>query len=255
MTGASTITSRSEAFGYDGGGIVLEVETLLFDVFGTVVDWRTSIIREVRAFADRTGTALDAAELADAWRGLYDPYLARVRSGAEPWTPLDDLHLRSLRQVLAECGLDGLPEEAVRDLALAWRRLDPWPESPAALRRLRERFVVAPVSNGNVALMVHLARYAGLAWDAVLGAEPARAYKPDPAVYLTAAAMLRLPPERCLMVAAHNQDLHAAGALGFRTAFVHRPHEFGPRRRGETLDDSYDIVAADLASLADQLLD
>ena len=227
---------------------------LLFDVFGTVVDWRTSIIREVDAFAAQNGIALDAAVFADAWRGLYQPYMERVRSGAEPWTPLDDLHLRSLRQLLAERGLDDLPEDAVLDLSLAWRRLDPWPESPAALRRLRERSIVVPVSNGNVALMVHLARHADLTWDTILGAEPARAYKPDPAVYRTAAAMLRLPPERCMMVAAHNGDLRAAAAVGLRTAFVHRPLEFGPERQGETAEGTYDFVAADLADLADQLL-
>jgi 2-haloacid dehalogenase len=239
-----------------GGAIVAGgVAALLFDVFGTVVDWRASIVREVRAFAAQHGIDLEAEAFADAWRGLYQPSMERVRSGAEPWLALDDLHLRSLHQLLAERGLDGLPEEAVLDLSLAWRRLDPWPESPAALRRLRERYVVAPVSNGNVALMVHLARHADLTWDAILGAEPARAYKPDPAVYLTAAALLRLPPERCLMVAAHNGDLCAAGALGFRTAFVHRPLEFGPERQGETPDGAYDFVAEDLADLADRLLD
>jgi 2-haloacid dehalogenase len=231
------------------------VDALLFDVFGTVVDWRASIVREVRDFAARMELDLDADAFADAWRGLYQPYMERVRSGAEPWTPLDDLHLRSLQQLLAEGEINDLSEEAVVDLSLAWRRLDPWPESPAALHRLRERYVVAPVSNGNVALMVHLARHAGLTWDAILGAEPARAYKPDPAVYRTAAALLRLPPERCLMVAAHNGDLRAAGALGFRTAFVHRPREFGPERPGETPDGDYDLVASDLAALADRLPD
>ena len=237
-----------------GDAMAWDIAALFFDVFGTVVDWRTSIIREVEAFVAAMAIDLDAAAFADAWRGLYQPYMERVRTGAEPWTPLDDLHLRSLRQLLAERGLNDLPEEAVVDLSLAWRRLDPWPDSPAALRRLRQRYLVGPVSNGNVALMVHLARYADLPWDAILGAEPARAYKPDPAVYRTAAALLRLPPERCLMVAAHNGDLRAAAAVGLRTAFVHRPLEFGPERSGEMPDGAYDIVAADLADLADQLL-
>jgi 2-haloacid dehalogenase len=177
-----------------------------------------------------------------------------VRSGRRPWVRLDDLHRENLAQVLAELGLGGLDEGQLEHLTRAWHRLDSWPDVVAGLARLRRRFILATLSNGNVALMVNLARHAGLTWDAVLGAEVAQAYKPLPAVYLRTADYLGLPPAACMMVAAHTDDLVAAGAQGFHTAFVARPHEHGPAQtKDRAAAHNFDIVAADFGDLADQL--
>ncbi|MEM6490725.1 MAG: haloacid dehalogenase type II [Pseudomonadota bacterium] len=227
---------------------------LFFDVFGTVVDWRTSVIREGEAFGRRFGLSLDWAAFADAWRGRYQPQMETVRSGRRPWAKLDTLHRESLDALLTEAGVDGVPSTAVDDFNLAWHRLDPWPDSAAGLARLKRRCILATLSNGNVSLMVDLARRGGLPWDAILGAEVCRAYKPAPDAYLRSAALLDLAPSAVMMVAAHNDDLAAAAALGFRTAFVARPTEHGP---GQTVDlaptGDYDVVAADFLDLAKQL--
>lgn len=229
---------------------------LLFDVFGTCVDWRSSIVREGRALGERLGLGeVDWPGLADAWRGRYQPQMETVRSGARPWTNLDVLHRESLDAVLAGAGLAGRVPEAERaELTLAWHRLDPWPDAAEGLRRLGRRFVVAPNSNGHIALLVNLSRWAGLRWDAILGAEIARAYKPLPEVYLRSVEALGLEPAQAMMVAAHNGDLAAAGACGLRTAFVPRPTEHGP---GQTTDlrpaHPVDLVATDFLDLAAQL--
>jgi 2-haloacid dehalogenase len=230
------------------------VRALTFDVFGTVVDWRRSIVREGEALGRARGLHVDWARFADAWRGLYQPQLERVRSGQAPWTPLDALHREALDRLLAESRITGLTEAEIDHLNRAWHRLDPWPDTVPGLQRLKRRFVLATLSNGNVALIVNMARHAGLPWDAVLGAEVARHYKPQPEAYLTTAALLGLAPAQCMMVAAHNGDLAAAAGLGFRTAFVARPTEHGP---GQTTDlapaRAWDVVADSFVDLAARL--
>ena len=220
------------------------MRALFFDVFGTCVDWRTSVRRELRA----RGLP---EELADDWRARYQPQLETVRSGEREWVDLDVLHREALDRLLAERGLTVAdPDELTR----AWHRLDPWPDVVPGLTALKARFVIAPCSNGHIAQSVNLAKHAGLPWDVILGAEVARAYKPQPAVYLRSAAALKLAPSEITMVAAHNGDLKAARALGFGTAFVPRPAEHGP---GQTSDlepsAEWDVVARDFAELADRL--
>ena len=231
-----------------------EIRALTFDVFGTVVDWRSSLIREGDAFGREHGLTLDWARFADAWRGLYQPMLERVRSGSLPWTKLDDLHRMALDRLLAEFGVHGLAERDVDHLNRAWHRLDPWPDAVPGLTRLKRRFVLATLSNGNVALIVNMARRAGLPWDAVLGAEVAKHYKPQPQAYLTTAALLGLEPPQCLMVAAHNNDLAAAAKIGYHTAFVPRPTEYGPAQTTDlTPGQAWDVVAASFVDLAARL--
>jgi 2-haloacid dehalogenase len=225
----------------------LSLKALLFDVFGTCVDWRTSVAREA------TALGLPGERVADAWRARYQPQLETVRSGGREWVTLDVLHREALDDVLGELGLQ-LGEGARDELTLAWHRLDPWPDTVAGLTRLKRRFVIAPCSNGHIAQSVNLARHAGLPWDAILGAEIAHAYKPDPRVYRASVAALGLEPSEVMMVAAHNGDLHAAAACGLRTAFVARPREHGPGQRGDLhADDGVDVEAADLEALADLL--
>jgi 2-haloacid dehalogenase len=218
-------------------------KALFFDVFGTCVDWRSTIARAGAALG------LDAS-FADDWRGRYQPQLETVRSGARPWTILDVLHREALDDVLAAHGAE-LPAAQRDELNRVWHRLDPWPDTVAGLHALKERCVIAPVSNGNIALLVDMAKHAGLPWDAILGAELARAYKPQPEVYLRSAEALGIAPGEAMMVAAHNDDLVAAGALGLMTAFVPRPLEHGP---GQTSDlraaETYDVVATDFIDLA-----
>ena len=231
-----------------------EIAALTFDVFGTVVDWRSSLVREGEAFGRAHGLTVDWVRFADAWRGLYQPMLERVRSGSLPWTKLDDLHRMALDRLLAEFGIHKLPEADVDHLNRAWHRLEPWPDAVAGLTRLKRRFVLATLSNGNVALIVNMARHAGLPWDAVLGAEVARHYKPQPQAYLTTAALLGLEPRQCLMVAAHNGDLAAASKVGFRTAFVRRPTEYGPAQTTDlAASQSWDVVAESFIDLAARL--
>ena len=230
--------------------MTVDVRALVFDVFGTVVDWRSGVAREVgRLLGDR----VDPFDVADDWRGRYSPALDRVRTGELPWTPLDALHRASLDELLAERGLDDV-DPAVRDeLTLAWHRLDPWPDSVPGLTRLRSRFVLAPLSNGNVALAVGLARHGGLPWDAVLGAELVEHYKPDPEVYDSAPRFLGVRPDQVLMVAAHVSDLAAARGRGLRTAYVHRPAESGGRRTPPATDPDADLSVGSFTELADRL--
>ncbi|MEO0676067.1 MAG: haloacid dehalogenase type II [Pseudomonadota bacterium] len=196
----------------------MAVRALIFDVFGTCVDWRTSVAREVASALD-----VDALAFADAWRGEYQPAMARIRSGARGYVALDDLHLENLHRVAGRFGV-----QAPDSLNKAWERLDPWPDVVPGLAQLKNTTIIAPCSNGSIALMTHLARYAGLPWDCILGADLARSYKPEPEVYLACAEALRLSPEDVMMVAAHNDDLAAAQAVGLKTAFVARPTEHGP---------------------------
>jgi 2-haloacid dehalogenase len=233
---------------------LVDVKALCFDVFGTVVDWRGSIAREAAAFFGERGIERDWPAFADAWRARYQPAMEAVRSGVRPWVRLDDLHRENLFDVLAAFEIEGLGDGDIDHLNHAWHRLDPWPDSVEGLRRLKPKYILATLSNGNVALMVNMAKRAGLPWDVILGAEVAHAYKPRSEAYLRSAALLDLPPERCMMVAAHNGDLVAAAACGFRTAFVARPGEHGP---GQTTDlcaeHAFDVVADSFNGLADKL--
>ena len=231
-----------------------ELQALTFDVFGTVVDWRGSIAREAAAFFGARGIERDWSRFALDWRARYQPAMEEVRSGRRPWARLDDLHRENLLKVLDEHGLGRLGEAEIEHLNRAWHRLDPWPDVVEGLGRLKQKFILATLSNGNVALMVNMAKRAGLPWDVILGAEVARAYKPQPEAYLRAAEMLDLRPAQCLMVAAHQDDLVAAGACGLRTAFVPRPDEYGPGHvRDRQAEHAFDLIARDFIDLADQL--
>lgn len=229
------------------------VKALFFDVFGTLVDWRSGVAREARAILAPLGHDLDWLAFADAWRAQYQPGMEEIRAGRLPFSRLDVVHGRMLERILPAFGLAGLDDVACGRLNLAWHKLDAWPEVPEALRRLRQRFFLSPVSNGNISLMVDLARRNGFHWDAILGAEIAGDYKPKPGVYLAAAAAMGLQPDQCMMVAAHSDDLMAAAANGLRTAHIARPDEFGPGR-GETAPTcAVDAAAASLADLARNL--
>jgi 2-haloacid dehalogenase len=233
------------------------VQALLFDTFGTVVDWRSGVARELVPFFARHGRGdLNAHALADAWRAQYQPAMQQVRSGARPFTRLDVLHRENLEAVLRDQGMDlgAIPEAELDELNRAWHRLDPWPDSVPGLTRLRRRFFIAPLSNGNIALLANMAKRAGLPWDAVLGAEAAQAYKPTPEAYLRTAEILGLPPAACMMVAAHNSDLAAARSCGLRTGFIPRPTEHGPGQATDLAATSnWDVVAADMEDLAARL--
>ena len=230
-----------------------DVRALLFDVFGTLVDWRGSIAREARELLSSRGVAIDWEAFADAWRGQYQPALEEVRSGRRPFNKLDALHRLNLDVVLDRLGLGRIDESTRSELNLAWHRLDAWPDVTAALARLRTRFRIAPCSNGNISLMVDLARRNGLAWDAILGAEIARDYKPKPVVYLSSAAAFDCEPHQAMMVAAHSSDLAAAAAAGLRTAFVARPDEHGPGRGEARVSVPVDLAVSSLIELADRL--
>ncbi len=230
------------------------VKALTFDVFGTVVDWRSSIARECATVGEAKGIIADWEAFADDWRAGYGPSMGRVRSGELPWTTIDKLHRMVLDELLEKFGVTDLSEVEKDDLNRAWHRLDPWPDSVEGLARLRGKFVIATLSNGNVALLTNMAKRAGLPWDCILSAELARHYKPDPESYQTAAALLGLPVDEVMMVAAHKGDLHAARAVGLRTAFVPRPDEFGPDREVDTgPDPAFDVAASDFLELADKL--
>ena len=232
-----------------------EVKALIFDVFGTVVDWRSSITREGRALGERKGiTGVDWEQFADDWRGQYGPFMNKVRAGDLPWTRLDDLHRMSLELMLEKYGIYGLSEAEKVDFNKAWHRLDGWPDSSSGLTRLKTKYIIATMSNGNVALMTNMAKWAGLPWDCILGAELARHYKPDPESYLTAVDLLCLEPSQVMMSAAHKNDLKAAGALGLKTAFIPRPGERGPGVEIDaTPEDWIDVVATDFNDLAAQM--
>jgi 2-haloacid dehalogenase len=233
---------------------ISQVEALFFDVFGTVVDWRTAVIREMTAFGRSKGLTADWAAFADKWRGKYQPAMEEVRSGRRPFTILDVLHRESLLEVLREFSIAGLTEEELDWLTTIWHRLDPWPDAVAGLTRLKQRFIISPLSNGNVALMTRLSKRAGLPWDVILGAETAQAYKPAPQAYLRNAELLALTPGACMLVAAHNSDLAAARAIGFKTAFVLRPTEHGPNQQTDLRHEAdWDVIAASFEDLADQL--
>ena len=234
------------------------VKALVFDVFGTVVDWRSSLIREGRNLGRRKRLKVDWAAFADAWRAGYRPAMERASGDAEAWANIDVLHRGILDELLPRFGLEGLSEAERANLNLVWHRLDPWPDSVAGLRRLKKRFVIATLSNGNIALLVDMAKHARLPWDCVLSGELVRRYKPDPEVYQMAARLLGVERAETLMVAAHPSDLRGAQRAGLRTAYVPRPLERGPNPEGAPppdalADDAFDIVASDFNDLAQRL--
>ena len=230
------------------------VKALVFDVFGTVVDWRGSIIREARALARCKKLKLDAAAFADAWRAGYRPAMARVRSGELPWTRIDVLHRMILDGLLARFGLQGLSEQELDELNRVWHRLEPWPDARKGLAALKRRHVIATLSNGNVALLTNMAKHARLPWDCILSAEVVRHYKPDPETYLGAADLLGVKPQELMMVAAHKDDLRAAQACGLATAFVQRPLEFGDAAKKDVAPEKrFDVNAKDFVDLARKL--
>jgi 2-haloacid dehalogenase len=233
------------------------VRALLFDVFGTVVDWRSGVAREATPFLRRRGAeSVDPLAFADAWRASYQPAMEQVRSGRRRFTRLDVLHRENLEAILPDFGIDPatVPASELNELNLAWHRLDPWPDAVAGLTRLKTSFIIATLSNGNIALMLDMAKRAGLPWDAILGAEVVQAYKPMPEAYLRTADVLAMRPEQICLVAAHNGDLAAARQCGLRTAFVPRPAEHGPNQATDLRpDQEWDVVAADFGALAEKL--
>ena len=233
---------------------VPEVKALVFDVFGTVVDWRSSVIREGQLLGERKGYDVDWAAFADRWRAGYGPAMNRVRSGELPWTKLDDLHRSVLNELVVEFSLTGMTEEELQHFNQAWHRLSPWPDSIAGLLRLRNEYVIAPLSNGNVSLLLNMAKNAGLPWDTILSAELSRHYKPDPEAYLKAAELFSLEPGQVMLVAAHPSDLRSAAEAGLRTGYVHRPLERGAERPTvPPARDEFDLFANDFLDLAAQL--
>ena len=229
-------------------------KALAFDVFGTVVDWRSSIIRELEEFGRAHGVEQDWPAFADNWRAGYAPAMDRVRRGELPWTRIDDLHRMILEDQLGATGIAPVCSEDVDHLNRAWHRLDPWPDSVRGLTRLKERFVITTLSNGNVSLLTNMAKHAGLPWDCVISAELFHHYKPDPEAYLGCADLLGVRPEQLMLVAAHPSDLRAARAQGLMTAYVARPLEHGAGQQPHSIDDGeFDFTATDILDLADQL--
>jgi 2-haloacid dehalogenase len=268
LTSVALVTGGSKLF--DNGGLLnalsiapgahapglagVQVKALVFDVFGTVVDWRSSITADVQQLARRRGLTVDAAKFADAWRAGYGPSMNRVRTGELPWTKLDTLHRMTLDRILTEFRITGLSEADKDGLNRAWHRLKPWPDTVQGLMRLKKSFIIAPLSNGNISLMTDLARHAGLPWDCILGAELVRHYKPDREVYQSVPDILDVGAADVMMVAAHLGDLRAAKQVGLRTAFVTRPVEFGPDGKPDLKGDaSVDVSARDFVDLAQQL--
>ena len=230
------------------------VRALTFDVFGTVVDWRGSIIREGQLLAARKGYNVDWARFADSWRSGYGPAMNKVRSGELPWTKIDDLHRMILDDLVDEYSLSGMSEAELVHFNEAWHRLSPWPDTVSGLNKLKSKYVITTLSNGNVSLLTHMAKNGGLPWDAILSAELSGHYKPDPEAYLKAADLLSLKPEQVMMVAAHPGDLRAAARTGLKTAYVIRPLERGPGRPvNRNLDGEFDYTAEDFNDLARQL--
>lgn len=227
------------------------VKAIVFDTFGTVVDWRGSIIRDLSDWAAPQGIQADWAQLADLWRSRYEPQKERVRRGEIPWTNIDDLHYEALCDMLPQLGLSQLSEHQRRHINRVWHRLDAWPDAVAGLTRLKTRYILGPLSNGNIALLVNMAKHAGLPWDSIFSAEHFQHYKPHRDTYLGVCRQLYLQPEELMMCAAHNYDLRAAQALGLRTAFIPRPFEYGAAQTTDLVPEGeWDVVARDMQEFA-----
>jgi len=227
---------------------------IVFDTFGTVVDWRSSLIAELSSFGRKRGIDADWTGLVDAWRAAYQPSMDRVRQGEVRWTNLDGLHRGSLDRLVAEFGIDGLTESDLQHINRGWHRLRPWPDAVPGLRRLKRNHIIGPLSNGNVALLTNMAKHADIPWDMVFGADLFERYKPDPATYLGVARLLDLQPAEVMMAAAHNGDLANARKCGLMTAFFPRPQEYGPhQQRDYAADQQWDVIAKDIEDMAAQL--
>ncbi len=252
--GSLNLVPRATAHPAGVADDLADVQALIFDVFGTVVDWRSSIIREGQLLSAQKGFEVDWPRFADRWRAGYGPAMNRVRNGDLPWTKIDDLHRMILDELVVEFGMTSLTEAELDHFNRAWHRLTPWPDTVAGLNRLKTRYVIATMSNGNVSLLLNMGKNAGMPWDTILSAELSGHYKPDPEAYLKAAELLSLQTGQVMMVAAHPGDLRAAASLGFKTAYVYRPLERGPERKVErNTTDNYDIRAEDFIDLAGQM--
>lgn len=230
------------------------VKAIVFDTFGTVVDWRGSIIRDLAKWGDAENIQADWAQLADLWRGRYDPQKERVRKGEIPWTNLDDLHYEALCSLLPQVGLTQLSEAQLKYVNHVWHRLDAWPDSVSGLTRLKTRYIIGPLSNGNIALLVNMAKHAGLPWDSIFSAEHFQHYKPHPDTYLGVCRQLSLRPDEVMMCAAHNNDLRAAQDAGLKTAFIARPTEYGASQKKDLVaDGEWDVVVKDMNELASRM--
>ena len=239
---------------------MLKVKALLFDVFGTVVDWRTGIAREVEDIAKKNNISLDPYDFADAWRAEYQPAMEEIRKGRRSFTILDILHMENLKKIASKFNFHNLSDKDLKTLVKAWHRLPGWPDSSDGLNALKKKYILATQSNGNIALIVNMAKFSNLNWDVVLGAEVIGHYKPDPEAYLKACSALDLKTEECLMVAAHDDDLKAASLQGMKTAYVHRPFEYGRDKLFDIAEvndykgnKEWNIVSSDLNDLAKQL--
>jgi 2-haloacid dehalogenase len=229
-------------------------QALAFDVFGTVVDWRSSVIRELEEFGRRRGLQQDWPRFADDWRSGYAPAMDRVRRGDLPWTRIDDLHRMVLEELLQTAGIASVVDKDIDHLNKAWHRLDPWPDSVSGLTRLKEKFIITTLSNGNLSLLTNMAKRAGLPWDCVISAELFHHYKPDREAYLGCADLLDVPAEALMLVAAHPGDLRHARDAGLMTAYVARPLEFGPGREAPPIEPGeFDVAATDFVDFAEQL--
>ncbi len=254
--GAVVVALRSDdsARAQDSTRATAQVKALVFDTFGTVVDWRGSIVEEGIAWGKTKGITVDWARFADRWRAGYGPSMELVRKGEMPWTNLDQLHRKLLEDLLTEFHIEGLSEEEKDHWNRVWHRLKPWPDSVAGLTRLKKKYTIAPLSNGNVALLTDMAKHAGIPWDLILSAELARHYKPDREAYLIAPSLLELNPEEVMMCAAHTGDLKSARGLGLRTGFIHRPNEYGPTHKADDAKPGdFDVVSTDMGDLASKL--
>jgi 2-haloacid dehalogenase len=250
------ITHQMENTGRQLTPELADLKALVFDVFGTLVDWRSSVIAEGVAWGKAKGIQIDWVEFADRWRHGYRPSMAKVRNGKLPWTRLDDLHRMILDGLLEEHHIQGLSEDEKVRWAHVWGRLKPWPDSVEGLSRLKVKYIIAPLSNANIALMVNLAKFTGFPWDVILGAELVKHYKQDREVYLSAPFYLDLGPEQVMMVATHRNDLDAARSCGLRTGFIYRPDEYGGGKAGvpdKAQQGDYDVVAVSATDLAQQL--
>jgi 2-haloacid dehalogenase len=229
-------------------------KVIVFDTFGSVVDWRSSLIADLSAFGAKKGITVDWAALVDAWRAAYHPSMDRVRKGEQPFTKLDNLHRASLDKLVVDFGIKGLSEDDLVHINLGWHRLHPWPDSVPGLTRLKSRFIIGPLSNGNVSLLLNMAKFSGIPWDMIFGSDLFGHFKPDPETYLGVAKMLDLRPDQVMLGAAHNNDLGKARASGLLTGFFPRPKEYGPnQKRDYEADQDWDIVAKDIEDLATQL--
>lgn len=227
---------------------------IVFDTFGTVVDWRTSLIADLTAYGGSRGVSADWPALVDAWRAAYHPSMDRVRKGEQPWTKLDALHRASLDRLVEEFGIKGLNEGDLAHINLGWHRLHAWPDAVPGLTRLKSRFIIGPLSNGNVSLLLNMAKFAGIPWDMIFGSDLFQHFKPDPETYLGVARMLDLRPDQVMMAAAHNGDLAKARACGLMTAFFPRAGEYGPhQKRDHAAEQDWDVVAADIQDMAGKL--